>query len=330
MKSDAWAVADPTLCDTCGREACEEHGRPLEKPPHDPGAFPLTDSGNAEYFAQHFGADLRFDHRRGRWLLWKAPRWQPDADAGVQRVAKVAMRQRLRDAAAITDRQERARAAKWALASESRARLSDVLHLARAEPPIADAGDGWDAAPWLLACRNGTVDLRTGTLHEPQREDRLTLCTNLEYDGAARSDLWEETLHTVLLTDEVIAFVQAAVGYAATGETRRDCWFLACGSGRNGKGTLLQPIRHALGEYALELPGSVFDRRSERSPYQLAYLPGKRFVTSSEAGDTLWLHHDRIEQISGGDSMSAANKYEKAFEFDPVASCGWRATSGRG
>jgi len=41
-------------------------------------------------------------------------------------------------------------------------------------------------------------------------------------------------------------------------------------------------------------------------------------VTASEAGDTLSLHHDRIKQITGGDSMSAANKYEKAFEFDPV------------
>jgi putative DNA primase/helicase len=47
-------------------------------------------------------------------------------------------------------------------------------------------------------------------------------------------------------------------------------------------------------------------------------LPGKRFVMSSESGDTIRLHHDRIKQISGGDPIRAANKYEKSFEFEPT------------
>jgi putative DNA primase/helicase len=42
----------------------------------------------------------------------------------------------------------------------------------------------------------------------------------------------------------------------------------------------------------------------------------------------LRLHHDRIKQLSGGDSMSAANKYEKAFEFEPVCKL-WLACNKR-
>ncbi|MEP7308204.1 MAG: phage/plasmid primase, P4 family [Acidobacteriota bacterium] len=286
-------------------------------PPSAPRTFNFSDTGNAEYFAWRHGADVRFDFRRDRPLVWQQNRWRPDGDAEIRRLAKSAMRQRFRDAAALEDPEARRRAAKWATDSESRTRLDSLLYLAQAEPPIADPGDAWDKQSTLLNASNSTVDLTTGVSRPSRREDRITLCTGAEYHPSARSELWDHALRSILVDDDVIDFFQVAVGYSATGDTSRDCWFLGCGSGRNGKGTLFQPIRHALGDYALELPGSVFDLRSERSPYELAYLPGKRFVTSSEAGDTLRLHHDRIKQLSGGDSMSAANKYEKAFEFEP-------------
>ena len=89
----------------------------------------LTDAGNAEDFATLYGSEVRFDHRRARWLLWRGHRWQPDADAEVRRLAKVAMRERFRDAALLDDPEARARAAKWAIASESRGRLDALLYL---------------------------------------------------------------------------------------------------------------------------------------------------------------------------------------------------------
>src|SRR5439155_15581469 len=126
--------------------------------------------------------------------------------------------------------------------------------------------------PWLLRESNGAVDLRTGRLRDGRREDRITLVAGVEYHREARSDLWEHALQTILLDDDVIDFFHVGIGYSATGDICRDCWFLGCGSGRNGKGTLYNPIRHALGDYALELPAAVFDLRTERSPYELAYL----------------------------------------------------------
>lgn len=293
-----------------------------------PSTFNLTDSGNAEYFAARHDQDLRFDFQRRRWLLWRTHRWQPDADAEIRRLAKAAMRQRFKDAATLDDPDARSRAAKWAIGSESRARLDALLYLSQAEPPIADSGVQWDMDPWLLGVPNGVIDLRTGTLRPARRADRITLCAGVEFHADAQSDLWHHALRTILPDDGLRDFFQVAIGYSSTGDTRRDCWFLACGEGRNGKGTLFQSIRHALGDYALELPGSIFDLRAKRSPYELAYLPGRRFVTSSEAGDTLRLHHDRIKQLSGGDSVSAANKYEKAFEFEPTCKL-WLACNKR-
>src|SRR5258708_5431149 len=50
--------------------------------------FALTDAGNAEMFASLHGEQLRFDHRRRRWLIWGGHRWQADTDGYVRRLAK--------------------------------------------------------------------------------------------------------------------------------------------------------------------------------------------------------------------------------------------------
>jgi hypothetical protein len=111
--------------------------------------YPLTDSGNAEYFAARHGAQVRFDHRRSRWLLWRAHRWAPDEYAEIRRLSKQAMRQRLTDVAACENSEERTRLAKWAISSESRTRLEALLSLAQAEQALADKGDQWDRDPLL-------------------------------------------------------------------------------------------------------------------------------------------------------------------------------------
>ena len=58
--------------------------------PNDP--FLRTDTGNAELIAAKFRVGLRFDHRRGRWLVWLDNRWVEDRDGEVFRLAKAAAR----------------------------------------------------------------------------------------------------------------------------------------------------------------------------------------------------------------------------------------------
>ncbi|MEX2662443.1 MAG: phage/plasmid primase, P4 family [Vicinamibacterales bacterium] len=279
---------------------------------------PLTEAFAAERLARLHGEDVRFDHRRGRWLLWQGHRWAPDADAAITRLALDFARTWQRESVEIVDLARRQATFNFAVRLEKRDALRSMLALAADLRPIAEAGDGWDTDPSLLCTPNGVVDLRTGALRHGRRADRITMATGTPYDPTAQSDRWANALRSILVTDETISFFQTAIGYSATGDMRRDCWFLAQGAGRNGKGTVTHPIRRALGDYAGELPAAVFDARRDGAPYDLAVLPGKRFVVSSESGDTIKIHHDRIKQISGGDPIRAANKYEKSFEFQPV------------
>lgn len=279
----------------------------------------LTEAGAAERFARRHGEDVRYDHARQRWLLWAGHRWRPDPDAGVRRLALEFARAWQREAVEIADRDRREAVLRHALRYERNDAQRALLDLARTMRPIADTGQGWDADPWILGVPNGVVDLRTGVLRSGQRRDRISLTAGVAFDRDARSVLWDRALTSILVDETAIGFLQVAAGYSATADTSRDAWFLAFGHGRNGKGTLLNPIRRALGEYAAELPASVFDARRDAASYDLAVLPGKRLITCSEAGDTIKLNHDRIKQITGGDALRAANKYEKSVEFTPVA-----------
>lgn len=289
--------------------------------PAAPHSFNLTDCGNAEYFAARRGADVRFDHRRGRWLLWRGHRWQPDAAAEIRRLAKSSMRQRFTDAAQVDDPDARSRAAKWAIASESRARLDALLYLAQSEPPIADAGDDWDADHWLLGVPNGVIDLRTGLLRAGRRDDRLTMQTGAHYDAAAGCARWEQFIGEIFDGDaSLIDFVHRAIGYSLTGDTSEQALFLLYGTGANGKGTLINTLKRALGDYAWNMPFATIEMRDRSSiPNDLAALVNRRFVVASETNDGARLNESRVKALTGCDPVTARFLHGEFFTFEPLA-----------
>ena len=281
----------------------------------------LTDSGNAEFFASRYGADLRFDHQRGRWLLWVDHRWQPDTDDEVRRLAKAAMRVRLDHATKIDDPDTRKATVKWALGSESRARLSSLIDLATAERPIADSGDEWDADPMLLCAGNGVVDLRTGSFRAGRRNDRITMATAVPYDPKATCPRWTRFMVEVFNNStEVVDFVHRAVGYSLTGETDEQCLSLLHGTGSNGKTTMLTTLNRTLGDYVYNMPFSTVEMYQRSSiPNDVAALVGRRFVVASETTDGARINESRIKALTGCDPITARFLHQEFFTFEPVA-----------
>ncbi len=291
----------------------------MSKGTHDP--FLMTDSGNAELVAAKFKDRLRFDHRRGRWLVWMDNRWVEDCDGEVFRLAKAAARERLAFAARIKDDDARKEHVQWALQSESRYRLQAALELAKCTPPISDAGTNWDADRFLLGVRNGLVDLRTGQLRLSCPADRITIYSDTLFDPAALCPRFESFLSEVFLYDaDVIAFIQRAVGYCLTGAVTEQCLFLCYGQGENGKSTFLETIRGILGSYAHDLPFSAFELAGRAViSNDLAGLVSKRFVTAAETNESVRLNEGRVKALTGGDRCTARFLYREYFSFDPTA-----------
>lgn len=282
--------------------------------------FPATDAGNAEMFAALHGDQVRYDHRRGRWLVWHGHRWNPDDMGRLALLAKEVARRRHIAAFDLPDPEMRKAHARFALQSESRQRIDATLALARSEPPIADRGDGWDANPWLLGVQNGVIDLRTGKLREGRQSDRITMALDIPYDPDAECPRWHQFLNEVFGGADMLAFLWRAIGYTLTGSTREQVWFVCHGKGSNGKSVLLNTIRRLLGPLAANLPFSALERGQKSiGGFDLAPLAGRRFVSSSETNEGSRIDESRVKALTGGEALTAAFKYENAFEFVPAA-----------
>ncbi|MBI4332459.1 MAG: hypothetical protein HY673_14395 [Chloroflexi bacterium] len=280
----------------------------------------LTDSTNAELLAQLWGDRLRYDHQRGRWLLWRGHYWQADDDGEIYRMATEAARERYRRATTIGDLSERQRVANWAIASEQRGRLEAAMALAKAVKPIANSGQDFDADPWLFGVANGIIDLRTGALRPGRAADGVTLHSRIVFDQAARCARWLQFLEEIFDGDrELIDYLQKAFGYSLTGMTREQVYFICYGTGANGKGRLMTPLRYVLGDYAYNAPFSTFELTNRPSiPNDLAAIERRRFITSSETNDGTRLNEARLKALSGEDPCTARYLHKEFFSFMPV------------
>jgi len=180
-----------------------------------------TDAGNAERFVRLFKDDLRYCKSRKKWLTWDGHIWKVDEGGVADRAAIITARATYLAAASIKDKTVKGNLETWANSSESKARRNATLNTAMNLKPIETIIDDYDRNQWLAAVKNGTLDLATGEFRESRREDYISMQFNVEYDSLAKAPRWETFLKEVFAgDDELISWIQRAVGYSLTGDTR--------------------------------------------------------------------------------------------------------------
>lgn len=283
--------------------------------------YRATDSGNAELFAHLFGGRVLHNHRTGRWLFWRDHRWVEDPDTEIFLQAKVAARARCEAALEIADEERRKKLMGWAIASESAGKITAMLMLAAAERALADPGTSWDADPALLGCPNGVIDLRTAIRRDGKPADRISRATAIPFEPDASCPRWVRFVAEITAGDAALAdYLQRAMGYSITGDTREQCLFVCYGGGANGKSTFLKILRLVLGEHAHVLPfDALANERQGGIPNDIAALAGRRFVTASEVNENARLNEGRVKALTGGDPISARYLHQEFFTFVPVA-----------
>jgi putative DNA primase/helicase len=281
--------------------------------------FPLTDLGAAEFFADRYGSRVRFDHRRGRWLIWNGLRWAPDADAQIYRLCGEHLRQWQRDALNIPERERRQRVVEYALRLERRGGMENILAVAKGLKPIASTGHEWDLDLYLLGVENGVIDLRAGTHRPGAPADMITMSAKASYDAQAVCPQWDAFLTSVLPDDDLRVFVRRFVGYALTGNTDEQVLAMLYGKGSNGKSTLLSTLVDVFGDYAATIAFSALEFKRSDIPNDIANLQHVRFVMASEVKEGQRLNEARIKALTGGDTISARHLYSEWFSFKPAA-----------
>lgn len=305
----------------------QEQGRAKQSAPPET-EYHLTDLGNARRLVALHGKDLRYCHPFGRWYVWDGRRWREDATAAVERLAKATVQEIYAEAAGIEDDATRRALVKHALRSERRERLAAMLSLARSEPGIPVLPEELDRDPYLLNVATGTLDLRTGELRPHRREDLITRVLDVEYDPEAQCPLWLAFLNRVMEgNQQLIGFLQRAIGYCLTGDVSEQVLFLAYGTGANGKTVFLRTLLNLLGPYGKPTdPELLLARHGEAHPTGIADLMGARLAVVMETEEGRRLNETLTKWLTGGDRLKARFMRQDFFEFEPTHKI-WIATN---
>lgn len=256
----------------------------------------------------------------GRFYVWDTERGKFTEDRGylMKKTLKSVVDELKRKASETTGDEAKYLFAE-ALEAQKRPRIEAALALApmfcrrETDEPNAD--------PFLLACQNGTLDLRTGELREADPKDLLTKRVRADYKPKAKSQAFQRFLKQVLPEKATRDYVQKAMGYSLTGSTREHKFFYVYGRPGSGKGTLVDTFAYLCGSYGASAQPETFMLKKNASSAQpsedLARLAGARFVHCPEPERNSQFASAQLAQLTGQDPVVARFLHQNSFEFYP-------------
>jgi len=280
-----------------------------------------TDLSNALRLVELHGEEIRWCEPWSTWLCWDGTRWAIDVNRAIERRAED-VAQQVWEIAEASVRVRAPMAREWlqfAKASSNERGLRAMVSLARSHVPINPAV--LDVDPWALNCVNGTLDLRDGKLRSHDPGSMFTKLCPVGYDPEAECPNFERMVATILGGDnDLIGFVQRALGYSITGDVGEQVLFFPYGRGANGKSTLLAAVHGTIGpDYAMQAAdGMLLTKNSDAHPTEMADLFGKRFVTSIEVETGRRLAEARVKGLTGSDPVRARRMRQDFWEFLPT------------
>ena len=300
------------------------HPQPAERPTgtgFDPlPDEPRTELGYAHRFVEVYGARLRFVATWSvghQWLVWDGHRWAPDTTGQAKRWMKSIARTVTAHCLAIPDDGERKQAIKEAKRGESNAAVNGAMALAAIDARVVVDHEDLDAAPWLLNCLNGTLDLRTGELKPADPADLLTKIAGAAFAPDAAGPTFQRFLDRVQPDDQVREFLARLLGHALVGQLVEHVLPIFWGDGANGKSTLLDAVLAALGDYGgSAAPGLLTARNFDAHPTEIADLFGLRLARLDETDDGRRLAEGTVKRLTGDRRQKARRMRENFWEFD--------------
>jgi putative DNA primase/helicase len=285
------------------------------------GLIQYTDSTNAMRLVKEHGRDIRYNAAWKKWVVWNGRYWEMDEGGVLVHEKGLEMVRNIYDELLKTaDYRERIEIEKAAMQSESVRRRKAFVEAATWVKDLNIKSDALDPNPWLLNVKNGTIDILSGEFRGHRREDMISKIANVEYNPQADCPMWKKFIREIMnYNTDIINFVQAAAGWAVSGDISEQTMFILFGTGANGKSTFLNTIMFLLGDYATATPTETFMKKSgDQYTNDIARLRGTRFVTTTEVEQGRRLSEPLIKKITGNDQMTARFLYGEFFNFMPT------------
>ena len=300
----------------------------LDLRPEDNPRYPWADIGSGRLFADYFKSIARYVKERKTWYVFVGNIWEADTSSTeIPKLAKLLAD----DIKSYVDqiKDERTRTAYWDYCKKwMRCSFREtVIKEAQSEYPMRM--EEFDTNVYAFNCENGTLFLDTMEFKPHNSADFITKKSNVRYDPAARCERWEQFIGEIMVAEktttpdtETAEFLQTAMGYALSGETRYECMFILFGkTTRNGKGTLCESVMRVMGDYGRSVKPETLAQKQNAmgntANEDIARLNGVRFANISEPDQRLVLNAATVKSMTGNDSQPARFLYENSFEFYP-------------
>ena len=293
-----------------------------EMAPHSNPRYGREEIGMGNAFADYFKPIARYNSERGIWYVYDGTVWQPDMEnLKVAELAKLLADKLYLFALTITEEDSRKRFIERVKKLQLRKHRETMIKDAKSVFPLSMKS--FDRDIYLFNCKNGTLDLRTMEFRNHSPEDYLTKVSPVIYDPEAECPRWRTFIDEIMQGDKARSdYMQKAIGYALTGDTKMECLFILYGpTSRNGKGTTMESILRIMGEYGKNADPTMlqakFNAQSGGPSEEIARLAGARFVNISEPEKKITLDAALTKRLTGNDTITARYLHENSFEFRP-------------
>ena len=318
--------------------------QPKQGQRNDPAAIPpelkkklalmeYTDRGMAERMRTVYASRLRYCAAVKSWYVYDGKRWKKEDEAraylylyrlidATRAAVEDFYKQKLQAGTfSSEDRDKLERVRAYLKKRNNYQNATSILRAARSF--FLTEADQFDAAPMLLNTQSGVLDLNTFQLmpHDPAR--LMARITAAGYRPGYRSALWEQTVNQIIPDEETRRWLQKFIGYCLTGSVEAEKFLFLYGPGGRGKGTFIETIAAAMGDYADTFPIEILlsrrnDATSGNEPTpQLAKMAGVRLAITSEAPAGRRFNDARVKLYTGGDRLTARALNCPPFTFPP-------------
>ena len=321
-------------------------------------SYPLNDTGNAERFYDYFGDLFKYNEDDKRFMFWTGKTWSRHMGYCVRKYANKLIEilnaevnqteRRLEEALKKgEDSKENADMLKGLL----KAQIDNVKRVSNSTGKNAMISElqalhdlpvrnrHFDRQEELLNTDSGVVNLFTGEVYPFDKRYMLSRNTNcgVSFD---EPKTWLKFLHDIFRrnpvneeeTQEIVDFVQMALGESLTGRTNKDNMFILYGSGSNGKSTFIKIFSECMGDYATSMSSEMLVSKGNTSvqskEFSLDDLAGKRAITTSETAEGQKLDEVYFKQMLSGEKIKAQKKYGDSYDFLPTFNP-WMSTNNK-
>ncbi len=292
--------------------------------------------GDGMLFAALQRGRFIYNKQAGEWMEWQEHYWSRDVmEHSLQACEDLAVRY-LQEAEKIDeqigqaardgnkDEYRRLEALKKSLHKRvdrlrsTRGRQNTLAFAHTCEEGLGIDGSDMDMNPYLLACQNGVIDLRTGQVRQGRRDDYLSMASPVEWQGIdAECPTWENALLEIMNDkQEMVDFLQRVFGAAILGKNSENAFFVFSGQGRNGKSLVVETLSWILGDLAAPIPSDMLvdqgkNRNSSGPSPDIMSLRGLRLAFAAETDEGCRISTSRVKWLTGDDTLVGRNPHDK-------------------